>query len=130
MANEIPERPLEVGAQVIDSVVGLVRAEAKLLWSHVRNAGSRSLTAMAFTGAALMLTPIALLILALSPVLGAWAPVELVIASGAPITIVAMLCWVLSLRSWRTAFQSATRAKQMVSAPTLGLEQHGASSRS
>ena len=112
MSSGVPEPPLQLGTQLLESVVTLVRAEAKLLWSHVRIAGTRSVMAAGFTLFALILTPIAFLILALSPVLGAWAPVELVIASAAPVTVLAVLAWILAIRGWRKAFQNPLQPRQ------------------
>jgi hypothetical protein len=106
MISQDPEPTTNIASQVIDSAVALLRAEVILLWSHMRSAGSRSLTAASLTVIALNLTPVALLILALSPVLGALVPGELVLASAAPVTLLAVLAWILSIKRWRNVFQS------------------------
>lgn len=124
-----PEPTTNIASQVIDSAVELLRAEVTLLWSRIRSAGSRSLIAASLTLIAMNLTPVALLILALSPVLGALVPGGLVLASAVPITVLAVLAWIFSIKRWRDVFQSKPRHSGTNDPVRLGLQHEDISRR-
>jgi len=106
MENQNTELPSNVVSQVVESAVALVRAELNLFWLRILSAGNRSIVAAGLTIIAMNLTPIAVLILALSPVLAAHAPGGLVLASVAPVTVLAVLAWIFSIKSWHNVFQN------------------------
>jgi len=124
MASQNPEATTNVASQVVESAVALLRAEIHLLASRIRSAGNHSIAAASLTVIAMNLTPVALLVLALSPVLSAYAPGGLVLASAAPITVLAILAWIFSINSWRNVFRNKPQSSSITEGAALE-RQHG-----
>jgi hypothetical protein len=88
-------------ARVIESAVELARAEGKLVLSHVRILSLRALSAVLITLVATSLTQVAILLLALSPVLVAFRPWPTILLSGLVPVVAAIISIFVALRSWR-----------------------------
>ena len=87
-------------AQILDSAAALARAEVKLLWSHARRLGERAAVAIALTWVAMMLTQIAVLLLAISPVIAkAYGGVTLAVTV-APAALLAAITWAVCAKTW------------------------------
>jgi hypothetical protein len=106
-------------AQILDSAAALVRAEAKLLWFHAQKLGKRLGVALGLTWLAMMLTQIALFLLALSPVIAAAYGAAILAASVAPSVVLAAIAWGVCAKSWLGLGESSTDSR--ASAPSLGL---------
>ena len=87
-------------AQILDSAAALARAEMKLLWFHAQKLGARIAVALGLTWIAMMLTQIALLVLALSPIIATSYGGAVLAASAAPAVLLAVIAWSLSIKRW------------------------------
>ena len=88
-------------AQVIESAVELARAESKLVLSHVRVLSLRALSAVLILLVATSLSQVAILLIALSPVLAAfrgWPTIALSVL--VPVAAAAIAVW-LALRAFK-----------------------------
>jgi hypothetical protein len=99
-----PTDPEDVGlpsARVIESAVELARAESKLVLSHVKILSLRALSAVLILLVATSLSQVAILLLALSPVLATyrgWPTVALSVLL--PVAAAAVAVW-LALRAFK-----------------------------
>ena len=87
-------------AQILESAAALARAELKLLWFHAQKLGGRVALALGLTWIAMMLTQIALLVLALSPIIATAYGGAVLAASAVPSVLLAAIAWSLSIKRW------------------------------
>jgi hypothetical protein len=87
-------------AQILASAAELARAEVRLLWSHARQVGARAALALSLTWFAMLLTQIALLMLAASPIIFAAYGSTVLVASVAPALVLSAIAWSVSVKKW------------------------------
>jgi len=87
-------------AQILESAAALARAELKLLWFHAQKLGARIALALGLTWIAMMLTQVALLVLALSPVIATSYGGAVLAASAVPTVLLAAIAWSLAIKRW------------------------------
>jgi len=109
-------------AQVVDSAVALVRAELRLVWSHVRRVGSRTAVAIGLTWVSMSLTHIALFVLLVLPLLAATYNIILILAAVVPATLLATMTRLLCIRSWRRVFERKWEQPKTPASTALDLE--------
>jgi hypothetical protein len=88
-------------ARVIQSAVDLARAESKLVLSHVKVLSLRAVTAVLFLLVATSLTQVAIVLLALAPVLATFREWHTVILSILFPVVLAAIAVFFALRSWK-----------------------------
>jgi hypothetical protein len=98
-------------AQILDSAAALARAELKLLWFHAQKLGTRVALAVGLTWIAMTLTQVALLVLALSPVIATSYGGAVLAASLAPVVLLAVIAWSLTLKRWLALTDRASSEK-------------------
>lgn len=106
--NETASHP---SAQILESAAALARAEVKLLWFHAQKLGGRIAVALGLTWLAMMLTQIALLVLALSPVIATTYSGAVLAASVAPAVLLSVLAWSLSAKRWLSLTERSNAEK-------------------
>jgi hypothetical protein len=104
----------------LDSAAALVRAEVKLLWFHAQKLGVRVGVALGLTWLAMMLTQIALLVLALSPIILASYGAPVLVATTAPSVVLAVIAWSLCTKRWIGLTERSSTPKTPA-APSLEL---------
>ena len=87
-------------AQILASAAELARAEVRLLWFHARRVGARAAVALSLTWFAMLLTQIALLLLAASPIIFAAYGGTVLLASIVPAPVFAAIAWSVSVKKW------------------------------
>jgi hypothetical protein len=107
-------------ARVIESAVELARAESKLVLSHIRILSLRALSAVLIMLVATSLSQVAILLLALSPVLIAIRPWQTILASVLVPVVAAGIAIFIALRSWRRLLV----AESVPSTPSLVSSEH------
>ena len=110
-------------SQVVDSAVALIRAEFRLLWSHVRRVGGRTAVAIGLTWVSMSLTHIALLVLLAAPLLVAKFSEMTFFATVVPATLLAVVTWIMCIRSWRRVFEDKWEQQKPPASTALDLEQ-------
>ncbi len=114
--------PNHSSAQVVDSVVALVRAELRLLWFRARRVGGRTAVAIGLTWVSMSLTHIALFVLIVLPILSATYSELTIAATIVPATLLSVITWIMSIRSWRKVFEDKGEDPKTTEAQLLDLE--------
>lgn len=123
--TRVDESPAHASMQVLESAVALARAELKLLQSHVLShvyrLGGRAAVAVGLSWLAMCLTQLALLMLAVSPIVAASFGLPTLIASIAPAILLAAIAWFACIRSWRGLFEPKREPPRSATPDALGL---------
>lgn len=117
----------QVSAQIAENTLALVREELDARCARMRRLGIGAATAMGLTWIAMSLTQIALLVLAMSPLFAATFQAHTVAACALPVTLLAILAWTMTVRSWGILLDDKQRPS-VSPAPTPDL-QYGATQK-
>jgi hypothetical protein len=117
--QEVPsfDDPAQAAARVVEGAVALARAEAKLLVSEARALGKRGAVIAGAGVAGLAFTQVALILLALVPVLTVFRPWPIVLLAVAPAFILAGVAWWTVLRNVRALVGARARGEDRVELP-------------
>lgn len=110
----------QVSAKIAENVLSLVRDELEVWSARFRRLGIGAATAIGLTWIAMSLTQIALLVLAMSPLFAATFKAHTVAACALPVTLLAILAWAMTVRSWGLLLDE----KQRPSRPSAAVHNH------